>query len=36
MELNVIVWEGVDCITLPQVRGQWWAVVSTAMNVKIS
>ena len=36
MELTGIVWEGVDWITLPQVRGQWWAVVSTVMNVWIS
>jgi hypothetical protein len=35
MDLWEIGWEGVDWIHLAQDRDQWWAIVSTVMNLRI-
>jgi hypothetical protein len=35
MDLKEIVWGGVNWIRLAQGRGQWWAVVSAVMNLRV-
>jgi hypothetical protein len=35
MDLREIVWEVVDWIHLSHDRDQWWAVVNTAMNLRV-
>jgi hypothetical protein len=35
MDLREIGWEDVDWIHLAQVKGQWRAVVNTAMNLRV-
>jgi hypothetical protein len=34
-DLREIGWEGVDWMHLAQDRGQWWAVVNTAINIRV-
>jgi hypothetical protein len=36
MDLSEIGWEGVDWIHLPQDTDQWWALVNTVMNLRVS
>jgi hypothetical protein len=36
MELREIGWDGVEWIHLAQDRNQWWAVVNTVMNLRVS
>jgi hypothetical protein len=35
MNLREIGWEGVDWIHLAQDREQWWAPVTTVMNIRV-
>jgi hypothetical protein len=35
MDLREIGWDGVDWIELAQDRGQWRALVNTAMNLRV-
>jgi hypothetical protein len=35
MDLREVRWEGMDWIHLAQDRDQWWAVVNTAMNLRV-
>jgi hypothetical protein len=34
--LSGIGWEGLDIMHSAQVREQWWALVNTALNLRIS
>jgi len=34
MDLNEMVWDGVDWIHLTQNRDQWWAAVNMVMNLQ--
>jgi hypothetical protein len=36
MDHKEIGWEVVGCMLLAQDRDQWWAVVNTIMNLRIS
>jgi hypothetical protein len=36
MDLRELGWEGVDWMHLAQDRGQWWAVVNTIMNLRVT
>jgi hypothetical protein len=36
MDLRVIEWGGMDWIDVAQDRGQWRALVNTAMNLRVS
>jgi hypothetical protein len=35
-DLWEIVWEGVDWVHLDQGRDQWWDLVNTVMNLRVS
>jgi hypothetical protein len=35
MDLREIGWEGVDLVHLAQDRDQWWAIVNTAVNLRV-
>jgi hypothetical protein len=35
MDLREIGWYGMDWIDLDQNRDQWWALVNTAMNLRV-
>jgi hypothetical protein len=35
MDLREIGWDGVDWVYLAQDRGQWRALVNTAMNLRV-
>jgi hypothetical protein len=36
MDLREILWESVDWMYLAQDRDQWWAVVNTVMNLRVT
>jgi hypothetical protein len=36
VHLGKIGWEGVDWMHLTQDRDQWWAVVNTVMNLRVT
>jgi hypothetical protein len=36
MDFREIVWESVDWIHLAQSRDQWWALVNTVMNLRVT
>jgi hypothetical protein len=36
MNLREIGWSGIDWIVVAQDRNQWWAFVSTVMNLRVS
>jgi hypothetical protein len=35
MDHGGVEWEGVDWMRVAQDRDQWWAVVSTVMNLRV-
>jgi hypothetical protein len=35
MDIRETVWEGVDWIELAQDRDQWWALVTTVLNLRV-
>jgi hypothetical protein len=36
MDLREIEWGGIDWVDLFQDRDQWWALVNTVMNLRVS
>jgi hypothetical protein len=35
MDLREIGWDGVDWIDVAEYRDQWWALLSTVMNLQV-